>query len=79
MFFNIIVHVGGIVRTCLRRIARAPLAPDAILDEIPGFRHANMSVNVNDLHAPATDDDLARLSFGDGLCGRLAWFQRKTK
>jgi hypothetical protein len=58
MFFNIIVHVGGIVRTCLRRIARAPLAPDAILDEIPGFRHANMSVNVNDLHAPATEKNI---------------------
>ena len=30
----------------------APFATDAIFDEIPGFGHANMGVNVNDLHAP---------------------------
>jgi hypothetical protein len=38
-----------------------------------------MSVNVNDLRAPAANNDLARFAFGDGLCGGLPRLQRKTE
>jgi hypothetical protein len=38
-----------------------------------------MSVNVNDLHTPASNDDLARFAFGDGRRGGLPRLQRKTE
>ena len=57
----------------------APFAPDAILDQIPGFGHANVGVNVHDLHAPSADNDLARFAFGDGRCGVLSRLQRKAE
>jgi len=79
MRLDVIVYVGRTFRLGLRHVTGAALAPDAILDEIPGLRHANVRVDVNDLHTLSADDDLARLTFGRGLRGGFPRVERKTK
>ena len=77
--FYVIVHVGRIFRLGLLHIAGAALARDAILDEFPGFGHANVGVDVNDLYALAANDDVAPFAFGGGLRAGLRQLQRKPK
>jgi hypothetical protein len=77
--FNVIVYVGRIVRVRQCHIARAALATDAILDEIPGFRHSHVGVNVNNLHSLAADNDFTRFAVGKRLFGGLPWVPRVTK
>ena len=79
MFFNVIAHVGRIVRFCLSHVTGAALAPDAVLDEVPGFGHSHVRVNVHDRRPAAANDDFAAFAVGNGACRGLPRTPSETK
>jgi hypothetical protein len=60
-------------------VAGAPFACDAVLDEVPGFRHPHVRVNVDNLHTPAIDDDFTPLAITGRRGGGLSEARGKAK
>jgi hypothetical protein len=58
-------------------IPGAAFASDSILDEVPGFGHSHVRVNVNDLRLLAANDDFTPLASGSGLLKARSKTQRR--
>src|SRR6185369_15297907 len=78
-FSRVAVDVRRAFWICLLNITRAALASDSILDQIPGFRHSYMRVDIDNLCAPAAYQDLPPFAAGSWRCGGLQRVTRKTK